>query len=184
MSDTEKTKAIFIDRDGVINEPVYRGDRLQVPLTLEEFILLPGAIDGVGLLKDMGYLCLVMTNQPDVAFGDLSLQSLKTMHDFIRLKMPVDDVVFCPHSTKSDECNCCKPKTGMIDDLVEKYNIDLAKSFIIGDRWREAELGKNVGCRTIHIPSSATPYNSPPFKMDFAVGNLIEAAKLIKEVGS
>ena len=171
-------KAIFLDRDGVINEIIIRNGKLSVPYSLKEFKILPGVLEAINLFKKTGFLCVVVTNQPEIGSGDFSNEDLKSIHDFMKDTLSLDTVYFCPHNLDG-RCDCRKPKPGMIRRAVEEFGIDLSKSFIIGDRWRDMEMGKAVGCRTILINSEATRLDNRIVNADFTADNLLEAAKLI-----
>jgi len=143
-------KAVFLDRDGVINANLVRNGKPVAPTNLAEFRILPGAANAVRLLKDAGFLAIVVTNQPDVRTGLTSKATMEAMHDEIRRQILVDDFFICFH-VDADNCSCRKPKPGLILDAAKKYNIDVASSYIIGDRWRDILAGQAAGCRTIFI---------------------------------
>ena len=143
-------KAVFLDRDGVINANLVRNGKPVAPTDLAEFRILPGAANAVRLLKDAGFLAIVVTNQPDVRTGLTSKATMEAMHDEIRRQIPVDDFFICFH-VDADNCSCRKPKPGLILDAAKKYNIDVASSYIIGDRWRDILAGQAAGCRTIFV---------------------------------
>ena len=117
-------RAVFLDRDGVINANMVREGKPVAPTTLADFRILPGAAEAVRRLKQAGYLIVVVTNQPDVANGLTSKETLAAMHANIRELMPIDDVIVCLH-TDADNCACRKPKPGMILAAAKKYDIDL-----------------------------------------------------------
>lgn len=148
-------RSIFLDRDGVINiAPIVNG-RPTSPHTLKEFRLFEGIAESLGTLKTAGFLLIVVTNQPDLAHGKITRESLDLLHEEMMNKLPLDDLFICPHDDR-DNCHCRKPKPGMLLEAARKWNIDLTSSVIIGDRWREVDAGRAVGCKTILID---TVYN-------------------------
>jgi D-glycero-D-manno-heptose 1,7-bisphosphate phosphatase len=146
--------AVFLDRDGVLAEAIVRADGIAyAPTHVEDFVLVAEAPAQVQRLRDAGFLCLVFTNQPEIASGDLLPADLDEMHRQMRAAIPVHDVFFCPHA-RNDGCRCYKPKTGMIEDAVAKWDVDLRRSYVIGDRWRDIGAGKAVGCYSILLARS------------------------------
>jgi D-sedoheptulose 7-phosphate isomerase len=174
---TGKGRAVFLDRDGVINRAFVRDAKPLPPPTLQELEILPGVPEALHDLKRHGYKLLVVTNQPDVGRGTLSRQTLDAMHQALLARLPLDDIFVCCH-TDEDQCDCRKPKPGMLLEAARKHNIDLAASFMVGDRWRDIEAGYNAGCKTILIDygySERPPDREPALR----VGSLREAADWI-----
>jgi len=147
------TRAVFLDRDGVINKVVIRQGAVSVPRRFEEFEWTPGIIDDVKRIKDAGYLVFVISNQPDVARGTLPLVELEKMSAAIRAHLAVDEIWVCPHDD-GDRCSCRKPKPGMIELAQEKYAVDIRGSFLVGDSWKDMELARIAGCKGILIDAS------------------------------
>lgn len=143
-------RAVFLDRDGVINANLQRDGRPVAPTSLADFRLLPGVEDAVSRLKASGYMIVVITNQPDVANGLTQRSTVDAMHDLIRAKLAVDDIEVCFHNDAA-ECECRKPKPGMILKAAVEHGIDLALSYVVGDRWRDIAAGRAAGCSTIFI---------------------------------
>jgi D-glycero-D-manno-heptose 1,7-bisphosphate phosphatase len=148
-------KAIFLDRDGVINEVL--SERVRYVNKPEDFYLLPGVADAIAIFRKLGYLIFVVTNQGGIGMGYMKLSVLKSIHRKMRevLLMEneqaiIDDIAYCPHRPR-DGCDCRKPKPGMIIDLAEKYNIDLSQSYMIGDMESDIEAGRSAGCKTVWI---------------------------------
>jgi D-sedoheptulose 7-phosphate isomerase len=177
MASRDKRRAVFLDRDGVINRAFVRDGKPFPPPTQQELEVLPGVPEALQELKSHGYELLVVTNQPDVGRGKQSRQTLDAMHQALRARLPLDDILVCCHTDK-DECDCRKPMPGMLLEAARKHNIDLAASFMVGDRWRDIEAGYNAGCRTILIDYgySERPSDREP---DLRVGSLREAADWI-----
>jgi D-glycero-D-manno-heptose 1,7-bisphosphate phosphatase len=143
-------RAVFLDRDGVINANLERDGRPVAPTTLAEFRILPGVEDAVRRLKERGYLVIVVTNQPDVANGLTERATVEAMHDVIRARLRVDDIKTCFHNDDA-RCECRKPKPGLILTAAAEHGIDLPGSYVVGDRWRDVAAGRAAGCSTIFI---------------------------------
>ncbi len=171
---TASRRAVFLDRDGVLNEALVRGNRPYAPLSLNDFHLLGGVEREVARLKAQGLVCVVFTNQPEIARKTLDPEILKCMHDRLRAAAEVDDVYVCPHDP-ADGCFCHKPKPGMLLAAARHWSVDLARSFVIGDRWRDIGAGKAADCYTILIDR---PY-SECSSADARVHDLSEAVDVI-----
>jgi D-glycero-D-manno-heptose 1,7-bisphosphate phosphatase len=169
-------RAVFLDRDGVINANLVREGTPVAPTTLADFRILPSAVEAVRRLKQAGYLIVVVTNQPDVANGLTSKETVEAMHANICELMPIDEIMVCFH-TDADNCACRKPKPGMILAAARKYGIDLDSSYIVGDRWRDVLAGQAAGCGTIFIDYGFV--QDQPAKADQTVKSLAEAAEFI-----
>lgn len=165
-------RAIFLDRDGVLNEVVMRpGGVVGSPRSMSEFILVPGSVDLVARLRAAGYLVFVVTNQPDIERGLLDPAVLGSISAVLRDEVGVDEVVVCTHDD-SAECPCRKPRPGMLMDLAERWNVDLTSSYIIGDSWRDMDAGRAAGCQTVLV---RRPYNEG-VTADFVVDGLHEVS--------
>src|SRR5690242_1926799 len=172
----QMVKAVFLDRDGVIDANIVRNGKPVAPTSLAEFTILPGAANAVQRLKDAGFLTIVVTNQPDVRTGLTPKATMEAMNDEIRRQMPIDDFFICFH-VDADNCACRKPKPGLILEAAKKYNIDLASSYIVGDRWRDVRAGQAAGCRTIFVDYGFVQDQSAT--ADQTVKSLAEAAEFI-----
>ena len=146
----QMVKAVFLDRDGVINANLKRNGKPVAPTTLADFRIFPGAAEAARRLRDAGFLLIVVTNQPDVRTGLTPKTTMEAMHAEISRQMPIDDFMICFH-TDADNCSCRKPKPGLILEAAAEYGIDLASSYIVGDRWRDVLAGQAAGCRTILV---------------------------------
>ena len=172
-----KRRAVFLDRDGVINRAFVRDGKPFPPPTQHELEILPGVPEALHDLKSHGYALLVVTNQPDVGRGKQSRQALDAIHQSLLKSLPLDDILVCCH-TDQDNCDCRKPLPGMLLEAARKHNIDLSASFMVGDRWRDVEAGYNAGCKTILIDYGYS--ERPPDRVpDLRVGSLREAADWI-----
>jgi D-glycero-D-manno-heptose 1,7-bisphosphate phosphatase len=165
---------VFFDRDGVVNKPVFREGRPCAPRQVSEFAIEPGVEQTLRRLRAAGFLLFIVTNQPDVARGQLSVEALCAMNEEILAQLAVDEIKVCPHDDR-DECNCRKPRPQMLLDLAGDYNVALEESFIIGDSWKDTQAGKAAGCNSIIIDR---PYNRDD-PADYRVANVNSAANLI-----
>lgn len=186
---SKKQKCIFLDRDGTINK---HKDYIVNPDQLE---LLDVSSEAIGLINNSEYLCIVVTNQPVVARGDCTFEGLENIHKRLDTLLGndgayIDDLLYCPHHPHKGyegevaelkvDCECRKPGSGMFLDAKNKYNIDLKKSYIIGDSTLDVESGKRLGIKTILVNTGVAggdkKYNSVP---DFVAGDILEAVKII-----
>ena len=130
-------KAVFLDRDGVINKAFIKDG-------------LPDVKESILKLKKLNFVCLVVTNQPNVRRGIISKSTVVKMNNYLKKELDIDDFFVCYHDD-NDNCVCRKPKPGLLLKARKKWDIDFKKSFLIGDRWRDIIAGENVGCKTIYI---------------------------------
>lgn len=144
------TRAVFLDRDGVLNRAVVRDGKPYPPADAASVELVDGAVDGMARLKAAGFLLLVVTNQPDVARGTQSAAELSAINDVLRAALPLDAFFICPHDS-GDGCDCRKPKPGLILQGAAAHGADLSASFVIGDRWRDMDAAKAAGVRGVWI---------------------------------
>ena len=175
---TEMRRAVFLDRDGVINRALERDSKPFAPSSLDEFEILPEVPAACAKLKAAGFLLVVATNQPDVGRGTIKLELVEAIHAEMRRQLPIDRVEVCYHPGQGQsDCDCRKPKPGMLLRAARELGIDLAQSWMVGDRWRDVDCGHAAGCRTIFIDRGyAEELRQKP---DFSAGNLAEAADII-----
>jgi len=147
------TKAVFLDRDGVINEVLVKNDRAYSPRRFEEFKFIENVYELIRKIKEAGFLSIVVTNQPDIARGKMEISELERMNKAVRDKLPIDDNLVCMHDD-IDNCSCRKPKPGMIFKAAKKYEIEIETSFLIGDGWRDMMAASNAGCKGILLKAS------------------------------
>ena len=180
MPDANRTRrrAVFLDRDGVINRALERGGLPYPPANLSEFEILPDVPAACAKLKQAGFLLVVVTNQPDVGRGTLKKEIVETIHAGMCRQLPIDRVEVCYHPGQgASDCDCRKPKPGMLLRAATELGIDLAQSWMVGDRWRDIDCGHSAGCRTIFIDRGyAEELRQKP---DFSAGNLAQAADII-----
>ncbi|EIJ79890.1 histidinol-phosphatase [Bacillus methanolicus PB1] len=151
-------KAIFLDRDGVLNEVL--SDRVKFVNRPEQLYLLERAAEAVAEFTRAGFEVFVVTNQGGVGLGFLKEKDLDRIHErlhglIVEKGGEIKEIAYCPHKPKAG-CECRKPNPGMILKLAEKYNIDLSKSIMVGDHERDIEAGKKAGCKTVFIGSGST----------------------------
>jgi D-glycero-D-manno-heptose 1,7-bisphosphate phosphatase len=170
------TRAVFLDRDGVINRSLIRNGRPYAPVSLADLEFLPGVAEAIGKLKQAGFKVIVVTNQPDVTAGLLSRDTLAAMHERVTRELGVDDIKVCYH-VDQDRCECRKPKPGMLLEAASQWSIDLQQSYLVGDRWNDIEAGRAAGCKTILIRSEYDEQQAD--KPDAVVESLFEASELI-----
>lgn len=169
-------RAVFLDRDGVINRALIRGGKPYPPRHLNELRILPGVREACRSLREAGYLLILATNQPDIARGTADLAEVARMHDHLRRYLRLDGVKLCPHDD-ADGCECRKPKPGLLLEAAREWAIDLSASYFIGDRWRDIEAGQRAGCRAVFIDYHYDERRpGPPFT---PVKSLREAAALV-----
>lgn len=179
MTLPHRKRAVFLDRDGVLNRALVRDGKPLPPSSLAEVEILPGAVDAARRLARAGFLLFVVTNQPDVARGLATRESVETINTWIGSIMPIVEFRTCFHDDAHD-CDCRKPRPGALLTAAQAHHIDLAHSFMVGDRWRDVEAGRAAGCQTVFIDYG---YNEKrPEAFDFSVGSLEEAAQRILEV--
>ena len=142
--------AVFLDRDGVLNRALVRDGRPDPPARQEDLEILPGVAEALVDLRRAGFLLLVVTNQPDVARGTLSATSLARIHEHLLATLKLDKIYVCPHDD-ANHCTCRKPLPGLLLTAAQEWSVDLQKSFMVGDRWRDIEAGRHAGCTTVLI---------------------------------
>jgi D-glycero-D-manno-heptose 1,7-bisphosphate phosphatase len=173
-------RAVFLDRDGVLNRPVIRDGLPFPPANLGEFQLYPGVAAGCQQLKNAGFLLVVVTNQPDVGRGTQSGDSVEAMHVKLRAEIPtLDDIEVCFHagSSHGESCDCRKPKPGMLVRAAATHHIDLPRSFLVGDRWRDVDCAHAAGCRAVFIDHGYR--ETLREKPEFTVANFRDAVTTI-----
>ena len=177
LSPPPSRRAVFLDRDGVLNEAIIRNGRPYPPSAIEELRIPPGTASALARLKQQDFLLVVVSNQPDVARGRQRRETVEEIDRRLRAELPLDDVFTCFHDD-TDACDCRKPAPGLLVRAAQKYGIDLRRSYMAGDRWRDVDAGAGAGCRTIFIDCG---YNekSPIAEPDARVATLPDAVEWI-----
>lgn len=179
-------KAVFIDRDGVINKKAKQDDYIK---NWEEFIWLPGVKKTIKRLNDLGWLIIVASNQRGVSRGLMKYEDVVNIHDHIqtdlaKINARIDALFFCPHNY-DDNCSCRKPKIGLIKQAERKLHLNLALCFVIGDSESDIIMGRKAGCLTILVLTgqvkNRNEVESWEIKPDFIVSDLSSAVKLIEK---
>lgn len=171
----EKRRAVFFDRDGVILKPVVMNGKPRPPYSIAEYKTLsgvmPGAKEAVEQVRKLGFLAILVSNQPDIAYGNISREDWQWIQSQLK-DIPFDDAFFCFHG-RDEWCECKKPKPGMLLIAAQKWDIDLASSFMIGDTERDTLAGRAAHCKTILLESS---YNKGVVA-DVRITNLSQLAR-------
>jgi len=170
-------RAAFLDRDGVINAAVVRDGKPYPPASVAEFALLPGVGEACAALQAAGFLLVVATNQPDVGRGTQRREEVEAMHAAMCAQLPIDRVEVCYDPGQGVPSEFRKPAPGMLLRAARELGIDLAASWMIGDRWRDIDCGAAAGCRTIFIDYGYDePLRAGP---DFRAPSLRAAAAIV-----
>jgi D-glycero-D-manno-heptose 1,7-bisphosphate phosphatase len=170
------TRAVFLDRDGVINRAVLKDGLPYPPQSAQDLEILPGVAEGLALLKAEGFALVVVTNQPDVARGVQTREEVEAIHAVLRDMLPLDSVKVCYHDD-ADKCSCRKPLPGMIIEAARELGVDLSRSYMVGDRWKDIEAGERAGTTTILIENEYP--EKKPGRAAVRVQSLREAAAWI-----
>ena len=169
-------KAVFLDRDGVINRSIVRDGKPYAPRSLAEFELLPGVEKACADLAAAGFLLLVVTNQPDIGNGLVSAAIVEQMHQKLLQLLPIKKIYMCPHRQDAG-CACRKPKPGMLLAAKEEFGIDMAASFMAGDRHSDVCAGISAGCTPVFIDHEYV--ETPDFTVTMRAKSLLEANRYI-----
>ena len=171
-------RAVFLDRDGVINRALVRDGKPYPPSVPTDFEILPGVAEACSLLKAAGFLLVVATNQPDVGRGTIRRETVEAMHAALCRTLPLDRVeVSYDSGSEQPPSEFRKPRPGMLLRAARELGIDLARSFMVGDRWRDIDCGRAAGCTTFLVDYGYDePLRQPP---DYRVNSLLEAADQI-----
>ncbi len=172
-------RAVFLDRDGVLNEAIVRNGRPHPPDNLEQLRVFEDATSACARLKEHGFVLAVVTNQPDVARGTQRREVVEAINRKISETVDVDEFFVCYHDNK-DGCRCRKPGTGLLEQAAAKFNINLQRSFMVGDRWRDVECGRSAGCRTVFIDWRSRGYTEAlTVQPDYIARSLLESTEWI-----
>jgi len=176
-------RAVFLDRDGVLNRAVVKNGKPHPPASVAELEIVPQAKTALQRLREKGYKLLVVTNQPDVARGVVSKENVEAINRKLSAALDLDEVYVCYHAD-SDHCDCRKPKPGLLLNAARRHQINLAESFMVGDRWRDVEAGQSAGVRTILIDQGydekgpAQPPNARVRSLNEAADWILEANRM------
>ena len=173
-----KSRAIFLDRDGVLNRPVIREGKPFAPARIEDLEIYEGLRDRLQRLRDRGFVLIVVTNQPDVVRGTTPKETVEGINKLIAREIPaIEKFMVCFHDN-GDGCDCRKPKPGMLLAGAAEFDVDLKRSYMVGDRRGDVEAGIAAGSRTIFIDRA---YKEPlPTQYDHRVFSTYEALTIIE----
>lgn len=174
--------AVFLDRDGVLNRVRMKGDTPLPPEGLGDLEILPDVPEALLSLREAGFRLVVVTNQPDVARGTTPRETVEAINRHLLSHLALDSIEVCYHDD-ADQCACRKPRPGMLIGAAKRYDIDVSSSYMVGDRWRDIEAGRQAGCSTVLVGEGYREgLRSEP---DKKVGSLPEAAEwIIQRLGS
>jgi D-glycero-D-manno-heptose 1,7-bisphosphate phosphatase len=169
-------RAVFLDRDGVINKAIIYSGLPHPPASIADLEILPRVPEALERLKGAGFLLIVVTNQPDVARGTTSQAEVEAINASLARALQIDEFRTCYHDSR-DGCDCRKPNPGMLVAAARERSLDMRESYMVGDRWRDVEAGKRAGCKTIFIDYGYE--EKQPESCDYRVQSLWEAACII-----
>lgn len=176
IDSAQMKRAVFLDRDGVLNRAIVRDGRPYPPRNLSELEILPGVEPALAALKAAGFLLIVVTNQPDVARGVTTREEVEKLNAMLGSLLPIDEFRTCYHDSEAG-CDCRKPKPGALLAAAALHDIDLSASYMVGDRWRDTEAGQRAGCKIIFVDYGYR--ERQPDAVDYRVASLSEAAEVI-----
>jgi D-glycero-D-manno-heptose 1,7-bisphosphate phosphatase len=175
-SNGSRKRAVFLDRDGVLTVPKFRDGRSFAPRTLDDFRLYPDAAPSVSHLKRAGFIIIVATNQPDVGTGLVARSVVEEMHARLRSAVAVDDIEVC-YDTSAEATDRRKPGSGMLLSAARTWNLDLERSYLVGDRWSDVKAAVGAGCIPVFVDLGYT--EPPPTEQAATVSSLREATDWI-----
>jgi D-glycero-D-manno-heptose 1,7-bisphosphate phosphatase len=170
------TPGVFLDRDGVLNDAEVVDGVPRPPAEVADVRILPGAESACRALARAGLVLIGITNQPDIARGTQTRERVDAINAHLKAQLGLDDLLVCPHDD-ADGCDCRKPRPGMIIEAARRWDIDLARSVTVGDRWRDVEAGRAAGTRTVFIDRHYA--EQAPSSPDLVVSELEESVQWI-----
>lgn len=169
-------RAVFLDRDGVVNLAYTRSGKPHPPRDLNQLIILAGVKESVRKLTQFGYVVVVITNQPDISNGNSSYAKIDLLHKEMARLTGIENFYVCPH-IETDICPCRKPKPGLLLQAARELKLDLSKSYMVGDRWRDVGAGQSAGCKNFFIDYNYS--EKRPIEPFITVLSLFHAMELI-----
>ena len=169
-------KAVFFDRDGVLNEVVLLEGKPYPPASVNDLVISTDAAEALCQLKKAGFILIGVTNQPDVARGQTTKSNVELINQALMMALPLDYIRVCYHDDL-DQCACRKPRPGLMKQAAKDFSIDLTQSFMVGDRWRDIEAGKAAFCKSIWLKNNYL--EKKPETMDYSANHLIDAVEWI-----
>ena len=168
--------AVFLDRDGVVNLAYTRSGKPYPPKDLSQLVILPDVKESVKKLTKYGFVIIVVTNQPDISNGNSNYEIVNALHKEIASLTGIENFYVCPH-IDSDNCKCRKPKPGLLLKAAEDLNLDVKKSYMVGDRWRDVGAGQSAGCKNFFIDYDYS--EKRPVEPFVTVSSLLQATEII-----
>ena len=168
--------AVFLDRDGVVNLAYTRSGKPYPPKDLSQLVILPDVKESVKKLTKYGFVIVVVTNQPDISNGNSNFEIVNELHKEISSLTGIENFYVCPH-IDSDNCKCRKPKPGLLLKAAEDLNLDVKKSYMVGDRWRDVGAGQSAGCKNFFIDYNYS--EKRPVEPFVTVSSLLQATEII-----
>lgn len=172
------TKAVILDRDGVINETLLQNGKPIPPSNLDQVQIIAGVPEAIRLLKSHGYVVLCLTNQPDVSRGTTTRRTVDEINRHLQNALQIQEIFVCFHDDL-DNCDCRKPRPGGIEYFISKYSLSRSSTYMIGDRWKDIEAGQAAGVQTVYI--SRDYAEKAPLDYTFSAPDLLTAASQIVE---
>jgi len=179
-------KAVFLDRDGVINKNLFdENSGIKSPTKPQEFVFLPRVIQAIKIFKKIGLKIVIVSNQPGVAFGNIKDSLLDKITKKMRARLDIDGVYYCRHHPDyNGECECRKPKDGLLKTAANELNLDIGQSYMVGDNLSDIEAGKN--CKKTFLLAfnfnTIRQIKSNGVKADFYVYDIYDAAKIMEKL--
>jgi len=143
-------RAVFLDRDGVLNRAIVRDGKPTPPKQLADLRLLPGVREACHALHEAGFVLVLVTNQPDIARGRAKEGDVAAINKLLRRYLQLEDARVCPHDDDA-HCSCRKPQPGLLLAAAQDWDIDLDASYFVGDRWRDVEAAQRAGCHAVFV---------------------------------
>lgn len=170
-----RRRAVFLDRDGVLNRALVRDGKPYPPSSVAEVEILPGVPEALRRLKTAGFVLIVVSNQPDVARGSTPRETVEAINAYLANRLPIDRFIMCYED--GDFADCRKPRPGMLLAGASEFDVDLGASYMIGDRWRDIDAGIAAGCKTVFIDYGYS--EKQPTSWDFNAHALLDAAEIV-----
>jgi|SRR5436190_3460246 len=170
---------VFFERDGVLNLVKVESGQPVTPRSLDEFQVNPAALEPLQKLKAAGFVLVATTNQPGLSRGSVPRRELDRMHAMLKQSLPLDDILVCPHD-EADRCSCRKPQAGLLLEAAFKWRVDLERSYVVSDKWQDAQAAHVAGCTSLLLKS---PWIGKGHH-DFVLSNLSELVQKIQQLHS
>lgn len=171
------SRAVFLDRDGVLNQAILRDGKPYPPASKAEFVIETEAFSVLNAFKSAGFILCVVTNQPDVVRGATSLATVEGFNALLQAELPMLDRIYTCYHDDQDGCLCRKPLPGLFFQAQKDFDLDLSHSFMIGDRWRDIEAGERAGCKTLWL--NRHYQEKHPTHYDLEIASFAEALPFI-----